>query len=103
MFALLVGEYGVSPDYVLYRMEPFEAAALLGNVDMVHRDDWERTRLLAYITAQANSTKTLSPADVLPLPWDDNVGGAVDTEMTEDERAALAEMTKQMETHLNGQ
>lgn len=83
-------------------MEPFEAAALLSNRDLVHRDDWERTRLLAYITAQANSTKTLSPADVLPLPWDDDAGGAVDTEMTEDERAALAAMTRQMEQNLNG-
>lgn len=83
-------------------MEPFEAAALLSNRDLVHRDDWERTRLLAYITAQANSTKTLSPADVLPLPWDDDVGGAVDTEMTEDERVALAAMTKQVEQNLNG-
>jgi hypothetical protein len=83
-------------------MEPFEAAALLSNRDLVHRDDWERTRLLAYITAQANSTKTLSPADVLPLPWDDDAGGAVDTEMTEDERVALAAMTKQVEQNLNG-
>lgn len=83
-------------------MEPFEAAALLSNRDLVHRDDWERTRLLAYITAQANSTKTLSPADVLPLPWDDDAGGAVDTEMTEDELVALAAMTKQVEQNLNG-
>lgn len=97
-----MGEFGIAPDYALYRMEPFEAAALLANRDMARRDAWERARMVAYVTAQANATKPLSPADVLPLPWDDNGGAGADEELTQEQRSRLAEMTKQMETLMNG-
>ena len=97
-----MGEFGIAPDYVLYHMEPFEASALLSNRDMARRDAWERARMVAYVTAKANATKPLSPADILPLPWDDSGGVSADEELTQEQRSRLAEMTNQMETLMNG-
>lgn len=82
-------------------MEPYEAAALLANHDLIRRDAWERTRVLAYITAQANSTEKLRPSDVLPLPWDDDAGGPESETLTAGQRETLAAMAKQMEETLN--
>lgn len=97
-----MGEFGIAPDYVLYHMEPFEASALLSNRDMARRDAWERARMVAYVTAQANATKPLSPADVLPLPWDDVSGVGANEELTAEQRSRLEDMTNQMEILMNG-
>ena len=48
----------------------WEAAALLKHTDYAERDSWEQTRLIAYIVAQANSTKKLSMEDLMRFPWD---------------------------------
>lgn len=77
---------GLSARYVLYEMEPWEAAALLRRIDPRERSDWERTRVLAYIMAQTHSSTSLTPSEVLPLPWDDDLGGFSD-KTPEQERA----------------
>lgn len=82
-------------------MEPFEAAAILQNSDMATRDAWERTRVLAYVMAQSNSSKTLSPADVLPLPWDASDGADNIQTMTQEDYDRLRQQTQMMESLLN--
>lgn len=92
---------GVDPRYVLHEMEPWEAAALLRNRDIATRDDWERTRVLAYLIAQACSTRRLRPDEVLPLPWDDDPGPAGDTPRdTPEDLARLAEMALRMQKQM---
>lgn len=40
------------------------------HLDLTERGAWERARILAYVTAQTHSSEKLTPADVMPLPWD---------------------------------
>lgn len=35
-----------------------------------YRTGWEQTRFLALASLQPHSTKTLRPADIMPLPWE---------------------------------
>lgn len=51
-------------------MAMWEAAALLRHSDYAERDSWEQTRLLAFIVAQAHSSKKLSMDDLMRFPWD---------------------------------
>ena len=37
---------------------------------MKNKDSWEQTRLQGYITAQVNSTKKISPDDIMTFPWE---------------------------------
>lgn len=34
------------------------------------RTSWEQTRIVALCTLQPHSTQSLTPTEVLPLPWD---------------------------------
>ena len=38
-----------------------------------HKDSWEQTRLLAYITAQVNSTKKIKLSDILDFYWENDI------------------------------
>lgn len=52
------------------KMQIYEISSLLKNIFRKNKDSWEQTRTLAYITAQANSTKQLKPTDILKFSWD---------------------------------
>jgi hypothetical protein len=43
-------------------------------IPYLERNQWEQTRVLAYILAQVNSKKKLSPSDIVSFKWDDNNG-----------------------------
>lgn len=70
LYAILVLRYNLSPEYVLDRMQLCEARSLLKYDNYSSRDSWEQSRLVAYIIAQVNSTKKLSPTDILKFSWD---------------------------------
>lgn len=36
------------------------------------RNSWEQSRMNAYILAQVNSRKKLSPSDIVSFKWEDN-------------------------------
>lgn len=59
-----------------YRLTPDEFAAIYEcwaqTRDSEARRSWEQTRLLATCALQPYSKRRLSPADVLPLPWDND-------------------------------
>lgn len=50
----------------MYELEP-----LISNIHKKNKESWEQTRLLAYITAQVNSTKKLKPSDIISFSWDE--------------------------------
>ena len=52
----------------------YELEALMDNLYLVDKADWEQTRTLAYIIAQGNSTKKLSPEKIMKFPWDEESG-----------------------------
>ena len=85
MYSVLVLQCGVNPRYVLDEMELYEMVALIDNIWMRNKEDWEQTRTIGYITAQCQSTKRLDPLELIPLPWDRKEEKHVDTEEEKDE------------------
>lgn len=56
-------------------------------------ESWEQTRLLAYITAQINSTKKLKPTDIISFSWDEESTG--DTAISNEDIERLKNKAKQ--------
>ena len=52
-------------------MKFYEIPELVKGLNLKSRESWEQTRLLAYMTAQVNSTKTIKPTDILQFEWDE--------------------------------
>lgn len=61
---------GISPDYVLDKMQTYEISSLMEFGYYREKDKWEQARLIAYVTAQVNSKKPLKPTDVIKFEWD---------------------------------
>lgn len=82
---MLVVEAGLDPGYVMDRMEFYEIDAILETLHYRHRDSWEQTRMICFVLAQSNSTKSLKPTDILRFSWDENVSESGETSInTED-------------------
>lgn len=67
---MLVLQAGIEPHYVLDEMKFYEVEAIMENLWMKDKSSWEQARLQGYITAQCNSTKKLSPDDIMKFPWE---------------------------------
>lgn len=92
----MCGEGGVSPDYFLDKMSFTEVRFFLEGLAVRNREAWEQTRLIGYIIAQSNSTKTLNQTDILRFPWDEKEER--DTSVTQDEMERLRALAKQYES-----
>lgn len=69
-----------------------------------NRESWEQTRLLGYIIAQVNSTKTLKQSDILRFPWDEEEPKEKkDTSVTDEDAKRLRAMAKEVESQLKVQ
>ena len=51
-------------------MKPYELAIICDSLHLRQKDSWEQARMLAYITAQVNSTKKLKPTDIIKFAWE---------------------------------
>lgn len=51
-------------------MKPYELAIICDSLHLRHKESWEQARMVAYITAQANSSKRLKPSDIITFPWE---------------------------------
>jgi hypothetical protein len=100
IYSLLVLEGGLSPDYVLDKMQMYELEALISCLYQKNRESWEQTRLLAYILAQVNSTKKLKPSDILSFVWDNENKG--NTSISNEDVKRLKEKAKQYTNKYNG-
>lgn len=47
-----------------------EVNVFLEGYNKRNRTSWEQTRIIAYSIIQTNSTKRLSPSDILSFDWD---------------------------------
>lgn len=54
------------------RMEFYEIDSILEKLHCRHRDSWEQTRMICYVLAQSNSTKSIKPIDIIRFPWDES-------------------------------
>ena len=53
-------------------MQMYELNTILSSLNKSIKNDWEQTRMIAYIIAQCNSTKQLKPTDILKFDWDND-------------------------------
>lgn len=76
-------------------MEIYEAQCAIKYQYYAYKDSWEQARLIAYITAQCNSTKRLSQDDIISFYWENKE----EDELTDKEIDNFANYAKQV---LNG-
>lgn len=71
VFAILVYQGGLDPEYVLDRMSIFELHILIQKLYYAHIDSWEQTRQLAFISAKVmGGIKSNDPKKFMPFSWD---------------------------------
>ncbi|MDR5579858.1 hypothetical protein BJP75_00012650 [Bacteroides thetaiotaomicron] len=87
LYALIVLEAGITPDYFLDSMQMYEVKAILENLQYKNKTGWEQARMISYIIAQTNSTKQLSPTDIMKFDWDE--AKEKDTSISKDDIARL--------------
>jgi len=51
-------------------MQDYEIQDCLDNIPYLNTNEWESARLNAYVTAQVNSKKKLSPQDIVKFAWE---------------------------------
>ena len=51
----------------------YEVKAVLENLQHKNKTGWEQARMISYIIAQTNSTKQLSPTDIMKFDWDEAI------------------------------
>lgn len=79
-------------------MEMYELEALMDNLYLVDKADWEQTRTLGYIIAQGNSTKKLTPQKIMKFPWDEEENQR--ERISEDDKKRYDEMWKKEEERI---
>lgn len=82
------------PEYVLDKMEMYEIAAVMEYEYLAHKDDWEQARLVAYLVAQTNSTKSLKVTDIMQFYWEQQEEKK-DTSVSDAEKERLQMKAKQ--------
>ena len=80
-------------------MSFIEVESFLDGLNRRNRESCEQTRLLGYIIAQSNSTKTLKQTDILRFPWDEEE--KKDTSVTNEDMKRLRAKAKAFESQLN--
>ena len=78
-------------------MQMYELEPLMSNIHKKNKESWEQTRLLAYITAQVNSTKKLKSTDIISFSWDNDITG--DTSISNEDIQRLKNKAKQYITN----
>lgn len=94
----MVGEGGISPDYFLDKMTFVEVRHFLDGLARRNRESWEQTRIVGYIIAQANSSKTLNQTDILSFPWDEENEKEKATTVSDEDVKRLRALAKQYES-----
>ena len=73
----------------MYELEP-----LVSSIYRKNKESWEQTRLLAYITAQVNSTRKLQPCDIISFSWDEETTTG-ETSISNDDVQRLKDKARQ--------
>lgn len=71
-----------------------------------NKEDWQRTRLLAYIQAQTNSTKKLKLEDIIKFSWEKEEYEELkknDNEVTQEELEQLMREADEMKKIMFGE
>lgn len=99
MYAILVLKHGLDPEYVLDRMEMYEIRALMKYEYFTKKDEWEQSRLIAWIIAQVNSKNRLKMEDVTKFYWETEEEEK-DTSMSREDLVRLREKAEEYKKYL---
>lgn len=94
LYRIIVGRGHVSPAYFLDEMSFLEIADYLDGMEQGIRDEWERARMLMWVTAQVNSTDEIEPSDLMRFPWEQDQEDVDDTYEIEELRKRAANFKK---------
>lgn len=75
VIGMLVVECGISPKYVMDEMELWEIAVYIGGLNERQKKHLEEKRIFTFLGMSpllGNSSKNLTPQDVIKFPWDDD-------------------------------
>ncbi|MDL2243907.1 hypothetical protein LJC54_00155 [Parabacteroides sp. OttesenSCG-928-J18] len=98
----MVIEGGFDPIYFLDKMSFYELNNLIENIHYKNREQWEQTRLLAYISASPYSKKSLKINDIMEFDWDNKKEEKQEPkEITDADIERLRREAKQMEDRIN--
>ena len=78
----------------------YELEVILDNLHLKHKQNWEQTRLIAYIIAQSNSTKKINITDVVKFSWDNEKNETIDI-MTDEDKDRLRKKSDEIINELN--
>lgn len=70
-------------------MQEYEASTLFDCLEYADKAYWEMARMQMYITAQVNSTKRLTPQDIMKFKWDNTDGDKPDIEISNEDIARM--------------
>ena len=101
IYQTLVIQCGLSPDYVLDKMQMYEVQPLITSMHLKHRDSWEQSRMIAYIIAQVNSRKKLNPTDIIKFAWDNEEEMNKETSMSNEDIERLRKKAKEYSLKIN--
>lgn len=90
---------GIHPNYFLDEMTPKEASYIIKNVEDKYVNEWNQTRFIAYIVMQSQSTKKLTPTDILRFPWETDE--VEKTTLTKETKEKLKQHALEMEKKIN--
>ncbi len=51
-------------------MKPYELNIICDSLHLRTKDNWEQSRLIAFVMAQANSKRKLKPTDIVKFAWE---------------------------------
>nr|DAX48686.1 MAG TPA: Splicing factor 3B subunit 4 complex, splicing, RNA, protein [Caudoviricetes sp.] len=81
-------------------MDIFTMRILVQNLYLANRDDWERTRLSAYVSARTMGSKISSPQKFLPFGWDGKEIGEDTNKPTQADRERLLKLAEKYGTRI---
>ena len=61
---------GLSPDYVLDKIQNYEIWALMKNQHLKIKEEWEQARFISHIIALTNGAKVKNVEDIISFPWE---------------------------------
>lgn len=82
-------------------MQMYEVRAIMKYEYYSHKDDWEQSRLIAYMIAQSNSKQHLSLSDIINFSWEKEDDDIEDSKISDEDMERLREQAKQYEKLIN--
>ena len=93
LYGFIVGKCKVDPEYFFDSMTFPEIESLISAYEDEFRDGWEKTRTISHAIISSQSSKPISPEEVLKFDWDTDTK-KVNSGMSDEDRERLMKKHK---------